>query len=94
MSKNFKQPCLQTTVASDIAPRHQFTHSSNTSTHTRQIMTTIELEPTKTMAPLIEIDSESFPPYEFPVTVELDLPAGIEVLTKAQCYVNLVWIMF
>jgi hypothetical protein len=84
MTKKSKRPRLQTTVASDIVSRSQFTgtHSSNTATRTRQMVTTVDLEPTTT-----EMDSE---PFTFPETVELDLPAGVEVLTnlKAQRYVN------
>jgi len=91
MSKNSKRPRLQTTTASDIAPqatRHQFTHSSNTSTWTRQIVTTATWEPsepTKMDSSLNEIDLDSFiPPAfdDFPVTGELEPPAGLEVLTK------------
>jgi hypothetical protein len=95
MSRNSKRPRLQTTVASDITPRRQFTHSSNTATRTRQIVTPVQLE---TTVQLIDMVSE---PYDsdFPATVEqleLDLPAGIEVLTKRQRYVNSVcqWRIF
>ena len=81
MSKKSKRPRLQTTVASDIMS--QFTHSSNTATRTRQIVTTVGLESTKTMTLFdSEMDSDPF----IPVTVDQDLPAGVEVLTnlKAQ----------
>ena len=96
MSKNSKRPRLQTTVEGDIAPRRHFTHSSHTATRTRQIVTTVKLEPTKTATPLIEMDPECLTPISFdecPVTAELDLPAGVEVLRKAQRYVNSVWMI-
>ena len=89
MSKNSKRPRMQKTVQSDIAPLaiHQFTHSSNSSTRTRQIVTTARMEPPDPMnssSPLIEMD----PPDEFPLSGEVNPPAGVEVLTKAQRYVN------
>ena len=92
MSKNSKRWRLQTTVASDIAPTRQFTHSSNTATRTRQIVSTVELEPTKATTPLpvIEVDSKDS---TAAVTVELNHPAGVEILTKPQRYVNSVWII-
>jgi hypothetical protein len=88
-----KRPRLQTTAASDIASpaTHQFTHSSNSSTRTRQIVTSARLEssePITSPSPLIEMNSPSFD--DIPVTEasELDLPAGIELRTKARRYVN------
>lgn len=88
MSKKSKRPRLQTTVASDIiASTSQFTHSSNTATRTRQIVTTVGLESTKSTTLFdSKMDSDPF----IPVTVDQDLPAGVEVLTnlKAQRYVN------
>jgi hypothetical protein len=96
MSKNPKRPRLQKTVASDIAPKHQFTHSSHTSTRTRQIMTTgaslNQSEPTQTTSSSFNMDSESFiPPLfdDFPgMITELDPPAGVELRTKARRYGN------
>ena len=88
MSKKSKRPRLQTTVASDIiASTSQFTHSSNTATRTRQSVTTVGLESTKSTTLFdSKMDSDPF----IPVTVDQDLPAGVEVLTnlKAQRYVN------
>ena len=95
MSKNSKRPRLQKTVASDVVPSQQFTHSSNTSTRTRQILTTAKLdlsEPTKT-SPLMEKDTDMFDDMPDPETYELDHPAGLEVLTKARRYVNSVWVI-
>ena len=91
MSKNSKRPRLQKTVASDIAPRQQFAHSSNSSTRTRQIITTAILEPS--IPSHSTSNSESpFPPLfdDFPVATdtELEPPAGVEVLKKAQRYPN------
>lgn len=92
MSGKSKRPRLQTTVASDIAPQatsSQFTHSSNTSTRTRQVVTSAQLEPSKpitTPSPSIDINPSFFE--DLPVTGELDPPAGIELRTKAQRYVN------
>jgi hypothetical protein len=88
-SKNSKRPRLQTTVASDITPKHQITHSSNTATRTRQIMTTNELDPTNITAPIID-----FSLYDFPATVELDVPAGVEIRTKAPRYINSASVIF
>ena len=84
-SRNAKRPRLQTTRASDITHTHQFTHSSNTSTRTRQIVTSTEILPsesTESSLPSMEIQSD------FPVLEEGDHPAGLEVLTKARRYVN------
>jgi hypothetical protein len=96
MSKNpkkNKRPRLQTTAASDVGPTQQFTHSSNTSTRTRQIVTRADFlasETTNMTSPRMEMDSDIFDQY--PVTEEVDHPAGVEVLTKAKRYVNSVWI--
>lgn len=93
--KNFKRPRLQSTRASDITQTHHFTHSSNTSTRTRQIMTSAEFVPSEPTT-----STTSSPPgMEMPSNVddffllpeEVDHPAGIEVLTKARRYVNSVW---
>jgi hypothetical protein len=96
MSKNSKRPRLQTTLASDIAPRHQFTHSSNTSTRTKQILTAATLDESEqinTTSPLIQMDSDSAWSNDLPNAGEAELPAGIEVVTKASRYVNSVWIL-
>lgn len=82
---------MQKTVASDIAPRatNHFTHSSNTSTRTRQIVTETRIEASESMntpSPLVEMDPHSFD--EFPISGELNPPAGVEVQTKARHYVN------
>jgi hypothetical protein len=96
MSKNSKRPRLQKTVASDIGPSQHFTHSSNTSTCTKQILTTAKMdlsEPTKT-SPLIEKDTDMFDDMPDPETSVPDHPAGLEVLKKARRYVNSVWVIF
>lgn len=93
MSGRTKRPRLQTTTASDIASQatRHFTHSSNTSTRTRQVLTSAPLEPTLTPLSLTE-DSEMYPlSYDdIPVTVtgEFDHPAGVEIKSKARRYVN------
>jgi hypothetical protein len=91
MTGKSKRPRLQTTVASDIAPRatQQFTHSSNTSTRTRQIVVSAAIhtsEDIDTPSPLIAMEAPSLE--DFHVSGEVDPPAGIEVLTKARRYVN------
>jgi hypothetical protein len=93
MSKNPKRARLQKTVASDIAPRECFTHSSHTPTRKRQITTSMlaPSHPTHTTSPLIEMDLDSGNPAPFDnlsVTQEVDPPAGVEVLTKARRYIN------
>lgn len=84
---------MQKTVASDIAPQattsHHFTHSSNTPTRTRHIVTTSHMEPSEPMitsSPLMRMDLSSID--DFPVSEENDPPAGVEVLTKPRRYVN------
>jgi hypothetical protein len=57
-------------------------------------VTTSKSESTTTMMPLVEMDSAYFNPDSYDdsqATAEHDLPAGMEVLTKAQHYVNSVW---
>ena len=97
MSKNSKRPRLQKTVASDIAPRDHFTHSSNTPTRTRQITTSMlaPSNPTQTTSPMIEMDLESstsnpasFDDFPGTASAEIDPPASVEVLTKARRYIN------
>ena len=86
--KSSKRPRLQTTAASDITPStgNQFIHSSNTSTCTRQIVTTSNL--TVPSSSVMDIDT-NFPDL-FPVTnnSEQDHPAGIEIVKKPQRNVN------
>ena len=92
MSKNSKRQRIQKTAASDIAPndtRHQFTHSSNTPTHTCQVVTTSRadpLEPIHSPSDVLEMDQALFDDY--PISQEDDPPAGVEVLTKGQRYLN------
>lgn len=93
--KNSKRPRLQTTRASDITHTQQFTHSSNTSTRTRQIVTSTEIvpsEPIESSFQGMEMQSEVYD--HFPPAQESDHPAGIEVLPKARRYVNSVWPFF
>ena len=91
MSKNSKRRRLQTTAASDIAPTRLFTHSSNTATRTRQIVSAVKSDPTNSMTPLPVMDSEVDSNNNLAGTVELDHPAGVEVLKKPQRYINSVW---
>ena len=99
MSKRSKRPRLQTTAASYITPRHNFTHSSNTSTRTHQIVTSATMEPTVTEETNISLmNSEFFMPTsflseDFPATVEHEPPAGVEVVSKLHCYANSVRIV-
>ena len=99
MSKRSKRPRLQTTAASDITPRHNFTHSSSTSTRTRQIVTSATMEPTVTEETNISLmNSEFFMPTsfaseDFPATVEHEPPAGVEVVSKPHRYANSVRIV-
>jgi hypothetical protein len=93
MARNNKRPRLQKTVAKDIAPRDLFTHSSNTSTRTRQITTSIlaPSNPTHTTSSLLEMDLELSTPgpsVDFSETYEIDPPAGVEVFTKGRRYLN------
>ena len=87
MSGKSKCPGLQTTSTSDIAQQatsSQFIHSSNTSTRTRQIVTSAPLEPLESITtPLVfeELDTSSFEYLQ--VTGEDDPPAGVELWTKA-----------
>ena len=90
MSKNSKRPRMQKTVASDIVPQassRNFIHSSNTSTRTHQVVTTVRLDPAEpTPSPQIEMTP---PPFEDgPMSQELDPPAGVEVLKKPRRYLN------
>lgn len=92
--KNSKRPRLQTTRASDIAHTHQFTHSSNTSTRTRQIVTSAEIFPSEaTNSSSAGMEMQSNELDLVPVPVEVEHPAGIEVITKPRRYVNSVWTM-
>ena len=94
MSKRAKRPRLQTTTASDITPRHNFTHSSNTSTRTRQIVTSATLEPPgPEESDISPMNSDFFMPAsfvseDFPAPVEHDPPAGMEVVRKPHRYAN------
>jgi hypothetical protein len=97
MTGKSKRPRLQTTAASDLAssatPRHQFTHSSNTSTRTRQIVTSEPSQPPNTStpseSPLIEMTSPTLDDHiSGSGATELDAPAGIELRTKARRYIN------
>ena len=99
MTGKSKRPRLQTTAASDLIaspPSRQFTHSSNSSTRTRQIVTTARVESSEIAEPsyttpshLNEMNSPTTLDY-IPDTdgMELDPPAGIELRTKARRYVN------
>jgi hypothetical protein len=90
--KNSKRPRLQTTRASDIAQNtHQFTHSSNTLTRTRQIVTSAEFVPSEPINSSPGMDMQSDELDLYPVPDEVEHPAGIEVLTRAPRYVNSVW---
>lgn len=98
MTGKSKRPRLQTTAASDLIASpasRQFTHSSNSSTRTRHIVTSARVEsseitePLTSPSPLIEMNS----PTTYDVipdtgSSELDPPAGIELRTKARRYVN------
>jgi hypothetical protein len=90
MSKKSKRPRLHKTVASDIAPRDHFTHTSNTPTRTRQITTSMltPSDPTQTTG-----TSTLFEMYPESSEAEVDPPAGVEILTKGRRYINSVSII-
>ena len=97
MTGKSKRPRLQTTAASDLASSASrlFTHSSNSATRTRQIVTSARVgsseisERSVSPSPLIEMNSPTmFDVIPETFASELDPPAGIELRTKARRYVN------